>query len=230
MSVRNLFLVATVSAAALVHVNAAHASSLALNCTEYASSDVPVGCTTGTTPSVLSTPGAYTYGNASLLPASSSGGIITGSAYPSGYTGASFYDAYVFTIGNSQGDSISSTINLGSAFQIGNFEERLYSYTGTAPTVGAISGALDFWTLPAGSTGTVAVLPSTVLPAGTYVLEVRGDVTGSSGGSYSGTLQLSPVPLPAAAWLLLSGIVGLVLVGFVRSSGLRPTTRGLTFA
>jgi hypothetical protein len=42
------------------------------------------------------------------------------------------------------------------------------------------------------------------------VLEVRGDVTGTSGGSYAGTLNLQPVPLPAAAWLLISGFAGLV--------------------
>jgi hypothetical protein len=58
----------------------------------------------------------------------------------------------------------------------------------------------------------VAVSASTVLAAGTYVLEARGDVTGSAGGAYAGVLQLSPVPLLGAAWLLLSGIVGLLMV------------------
>jgi hypothetical protein len=61
---------------------------------------------------------------------------------------------------------ISTTINLGSDFQITSFQERLYKYTGTAPTIGSVSGALDFWTIPTGDSGTVAVLPSTVLAAG----------------------------------------------------------------
>jgi hypothetical protein len=49
------------------------------------------------------------------------------------------------------------------------------------------------------------VLNPTTLAAGTYVLEIRGDVTGSDGGTYSGSLNLNPVPLPAALPLLLSG-------------------------
>jgi PEP-CTERM motif len=57
------------------------------------------------------------------------------------------------------------------------------------------------------------VLNPTTLAAGTYVLEIRGDVTGSSGGTYSGELNLNPVPLPAALPLLLSG---LGLLGFAR--------------
>jgi hypothetical protein len=52
------------------------------------------------------------------------------------------------------------------------------------------------------------VLPETLLAPGSYVLEIRGNVTGSAGGSYSGVLNLAPapVPLPAALPLLLSGI------------------------
>ena len=187
--------------------NFAGAATLNLTCTEYQSSDVPSGCTTGATPQTLPA-GVYQYGDTNLLPASSSGGIITGSTYPTGYAGASFYDAFVFTVSPSQTDSISSTINLGSTFDIdgSSFQERLYKYTGTAPIVGPVSGAYDLWTAPAPGGGTVAVLPDTYLGAGTYVLEVRGDVTGTSGGGYSGTLQLTPVPLPAALPLLLSGL------------------------
>ena len=47
---------------------------------------------------------------------------------------------------------------------------------------------------------------SATLAAGTYVLEVRGMATGTSGGSYSGTLNVAPVPLPATLPLLLSGL------------------------
>ena len=209
MSVRSLSLFVTAGLAAFAQAGTAQASNLALNCTEYASSDVPANCTSGAVATMLATPGAYAYSDTALLPASSSGGIISGSTYPSGYSGASFYDAFVITIGNSQGASIASTINESSTYDITNFEERLYAYTGTAPTVGAVPTAIDFWTLPAGSSGTVAVLPTTTLSAGTYVLEVRGDVTGTSGGAYSGTFELSPVPLPAALWLLVSGLGGL---------------------
>lgn len=199
---------AALAVASVAMTPAAHASLLP-SYTEYQSGTSGPGTITS-----LATPGAYSYSDTALAPASSTGGVITGSAYPSGYSGASFYDAFLIDITNSDGSSISSTINLGSSFEITNFQERLYSYTGTAPTVGPISGALDFWTTAvsfAGSTGTVAELPSTYLAAGTYVLEVRGDVTGSTGGAYSGTLQLSPVPLPGSLPLLLGGLGALGL-------------------
>ena len=54
--------------------------------------------------------------------------------------------------------------------------------------------------------------PSYAPPAGTYVLEIRGE--GSAGSSYAGALDLTPVPLPAAFWLLGSGLlVGLGSAG-----------------
>jgi hypothetical protein len=46
----------------------------------------------------------------------------------------------------------------------------------------------------------------TTLTGGPYVLEIQGDVTGTSGGTYTGSLNLNPVPLPAALPLLLSGL------------------------
>jgi hypothetical protein len=41
-----------------------------------------------------------------------------------------------------------------------------------------------------------------------YELIITGTTTGVSGGAYAGVVAASPVPLPAAAWLLLSGLVG----------------------
>lgn len=226
MSRRMPMLIITAGVMIVGNIGIAAASSLSPNCTVYQNQDAPVNCTTGATATALSTPGAYQYGNTALLAASGSGGVITGSAYPAGYTGASFYDAYIVQITSSLGSTISSTENLGTSFGISNFEERLYQYSGTAPIIGPVTGALDAWTLPAGSSGTVAVLPSTFLGEGTYVVEVRGDVTGTAGGSYSGTLQLSPVPLPASAWLLAAALCG--LAAFVRSS--KRATRATRFA
>jgi hypothetical protein len=210
MSFKNLA-AATLLGAASIAAGSVYASAITLSCTEYQNSDIPANCPTTTTPTVtsLSTPGAYSYVDTSVLSDSSSGGIIPGSVY-GGYSGASFYDAYIIQITDSLGASISSTIDLGSDFQIQSFQERLYSYTGTAPTLGPVSGALDFWTAPSGTSGTTAVLPQTFLPAGTYVLEVRGDATGGVGGAYSGTLELSPVPVPPTLWMLLSGLAGLM--------------------
>lgn len=121
-----------------------------------------------------------------------------------------FYDDYIFTVSGATTNSISTTIDLGS-LSITNFQERLFNYSGNpSPTLGLPTGGVtDAWTSPFGSSGTVAVLPTTVLAPGTYVLQMRGTVTGAGGGSYAGTLNIAPVPLPAAAWLFGSGLLGL---------------------
>ncbi len=137
-----------------------------------------------------------------------------------GAAGFSFYDDYVFTVAAATADSVTTEINLGS-LSISNLEERIYSTAGNSPLpiVGTPAGFSTDWTSPmifaAGTdeTGMQTVLNPTTLAAGTYVLEVRGEVAGT-GGTYSGVLDLNPVPLPAALPLLLSG-VGL-LGGLIR--------------
>ncbi len=171
---------------------------------------------TGSTNS-LSVPGNYIYGNTFSAPTTT----IPGSPSP----GYGFYDDFVFSIPTGAVDSISSTIQLslpaGTTQEIGDFQVRLYNTTGnpSLPVLGnPTGGAIDSWssmvTLAPGETGTVGVLPITTLLAGTYVLEVRGNVLGSQGGSYSGTLQTATVPLPAGLPLLFSGL-GLI-VGLAR--------------
>ncbi len=120
-----------------------------------------------------------------------------------------FYDDFIFSVsGPASADSVTSTISLGN-LSINNLEVRLYSESGNSPPVlGTPNGVLwSSWSTPlsGGLTGSVNVLDAN-LATGNYVLEVRGNVTGSSGGSYSGTLNVSPVPLPAALPLMLSGL------------------------
>lgn len=152
-------------------------------------------------------PGSYSYGHGYGLPTTP----LAGSPSP----GFGFYDDYVFTIGGATANSITSTIDLGT-LQVSDLQVRLYSLVGNSlPTLGVPSGTVySAWRTAIGSAGTYAVIPETVLGAGTYVLEVRGNVTGDAGGSYAGTVNLQPIPLPAAAWLLISG---LGLVGGVAS-------------
>lgn len=52
---------------------------------------------------------------------------------------------------------------------------------------------------------------NTGLSAGTYTLEVRGQVTGTAGGSYAGVINAAVVPEPST-YLLLA--LGLGLVAF----------------
>jgi hypothetical protein len=122
--------------------------------------------------------------------------------------GFSFYDDYVFTVANSTVDVGSFLLNESTTFDINDLQMRLYSVigNGTLPVLGdSPAGLVAGW-----SSNDI----NATLSAGSYVLEVRGDVVGSAGGSYGGLIDLQPVPLPAALPLLLSGL-GL-LGGFAR--------------
>jgi hypothetical protein len=130
-----------------------------------------------------------------------------------GSTGYGFYDDFIFTVSAAAANAVTSTINFADVLGINNLQVRLYNFSGNPnpPVLGPPNGGvIDAWsntaTIAPGTQTTVSVLPMTYLNAGTYVLEVRGNVTGSAGGSYSGTLNLVPTPLPAAAVLMLSGI------------------------
>lgn len=71
----------------------------------------------------------------------------------------------------------------------------------------SLHAADESWTSSLTSAGSSLVLTS--LAAGTYYVDVVGDANGSLGGAYSGIVAVSAVPLPAAAWLMLSGLLGL---------------------
>jgi hypothetical protein len=162
---------------------------------------------TGSNP-LLTLPDSYHYGD-TLGPLDTA---VAGTSYE-------FYDAYVFTIDSAVASTVTTTINLGGTLGLSGIQERLYSanvndsvpYTGPGQPPFASTYFLG-WTTVLGSTGEVAVLESAPLTAGIYVLEIRGNVTGTSGGSYAGVLNVvpaAPVPLPAGLPLLFSGLVSL---------------------
>lgn len=79
----------------------------------------------------------------------------------------------------------------------------------------AVGGGLVFNI--AGLTGTLdgiggLVFTAANLAAGPHTLTVSGTGTGALGGLYSGSLSVTAVPLPAAAWLFGSAVLGLSLV------------------
>jgi hypothetical protein len=196
-----------VSAALCGGLSVAQASTLApLNLTWEATAAGTTNPNPGA--NLLAVPGTTFYGNSFSAPTAPTT-PIAGSPAP----GYDFYDDFVFTIQSASLDSVTASIDLGSLLSISNLAVRLYNTSGN-PVLPVLSvpngGTIDAWSSPLtsapGVTGTIDVLTSPSLAAGTYVLEVRGDVTGTAGGSYSGTLNLSPVPIPAALPLILSGL------------------------
>lgn len=103
--------------------------------------------------------------------------------------------------------ALPSAADAASANAFVNLSANAATLLGSTST-GLVVQPGDSWqSLTIGSTDITATLPAT-LAAGTYVLQVRGEAA-SAGASYSGSAVFTPVPLPAAAWLLLSGIGGL---------------------
>ena len=130
-----------------------------------------------------------------------------------------FYDDYAFVVGGSSFSSIAATIDLGSVFDISDLQVRLYQGTLQTTMTGSAGPALiAAWSaqnlVASGSgTGELQLISPMNLAPGGYVFEVRGNLTGASGGSSAGVLNCaSPIPAPAGVGLLFAG---LGVVGFV---------------
>ncbi len=136
-----------------------------------------------------------------------------------------FQDSYVFQVGsNASVDVLTAQLSLPGTFSVSNLQFRLYQITSgtTAPVIGGslkdsngnlippVVAVKSAWQGNTGvSTALVAAYFTGLQTDGTYVLDVAGTASGSSGGLYVGSLNLQPVPLPATAWFMLSGLGGL---------------------
>ena len=189
---------------------AAHAGTLTLTC-ELLSTGPSGSCATATSYGV---PGQYNYvqsfsSSTGSTPISGSN-INAGPVYGS-LGSAGFIDDYTFNIAPAQADVVTATINLAGQFSITNLFARIYSLTanpgGLALTTPA--GAVDYGTIVTSGSATEVVINPITLTSGSYVVEITGSSSGSLGGSYTGTLNLSqvPVPLPGSLSLFLSGLL-----------------------
>jgi len=166
---------------------------------------------------------SYTYGDGFATTQTA----IAASGVPSGTYG--FYDNFVFTVSTSVADAITSTISLssgGSNTQIVNLDAQLFMLSGNPSLPSFVPSNMvndnlsitNFTLNPEVSGSTIVLDPTQTLASGTYVLEIRGLADGSAGGSYSGVLDITPVPLPPGLPLLLSGLAGVGLVAGRRRS------------
>jgi hypothetical protein len=138
-------------------------------------------------------------------------------------TAGAFNDNYLFSIPAASTDSITSTISLGSIFGINSLQTSLYS--GASIVSGVPSGSLmassNLLTFNgAGWTSSSAIINPIMLTAGSYILHVAGNVSGTSGGSYSGILNIASVP-EASEWALM--LLGFGLIGFIANRRQRDT-------
>ncbi len=126
-----------------------------------------------------------------------------------------FNDNYLFSIPAASTDSITSTISLGSIFGINSLQTSLYGGTNVVSgipsgTLMATSNLLSF--NGAGWTASSAIINPIMLTAGNYILHVSGNISGTSGGSYTGILNIVAVP-EASEWAMI--LAGFGLIGFI---------------
>lgn len=117
-----------------------------------------------------------------------------------------FDHVYNFSLGSSfDALAVAVSNDFGTFFDITGGTVQLFASNGDADyTNDASLGSFSFDSLATGQT-------FSGLSAGNYFYEVTGTVTGSGGGSYLLSSNISPIPEPETYAMLL---VGLGLVGF----------------
>lgn len=151
-------------------------------------------------------PGQYGYSD--FLSSPDGSGQISGSDIDGGPAG--FIDAYYFQIAPANADAVSATISDGNTFAVTDLFARLYSLSANPEglVLGQPAGTVYDGVVTSNGSATMVQINPITLSAGSYVLEVSGTVGGTAGGGYTGSLNLSPVPLPPSFPLLLTGLLG----------------------
>jgi hypothetical protein len=210
MIARRTLAAGALGACALLTLNApAKADSLVLTC-QLLSPGAGTACPASAP--VYSVPGQYNYVDSFSSPAAS--GQISGSdtyggsAYGS-LGAAGFIDDYFFQISPANADAVSATISNGT-FAVSNLFARIYTLAANPDGLSLTqpAGTVYYGDIMDSGPATLVQINPVTLAAGSYVLEVSGTSSGKAGGSYTGTLNLSPVPLPASFPLLLTGLLG----------------------
>jgi len=147
-----------------------------------------------------------------------SGGVTTGSDFNLSGTGGpwNFQDDFYFA---TTGATIQTAVISNLLSNVSDLQVRLIPAAGNGPpTIGSPAGGtlVDSWqSFNLGAGGSYNETLPTGFAAGDYILQIRGEAGASA--SYSGTISFTPVPLPAAVWLLISGLGPLALGAFRRT-------------
>jgi hypothetical protein len=125
---------------------------------------------------------------------------VFGGKFSGALTGKTFLDTYLLTFaGASDLDAVVTSIASATKLDLNITSFSLYSgSTLVASGDPVLSGKVDLQTL---------MFPS--LSAGSYALKIGGTVLGSAGGSYGGTINVSPVP-EADTWAMMAGSLGVL--------------------
>lgn len=161
---------------------------------------------------VYTVPGQYNYVDSFSSSEASgkiSGADIYGGPIYGNLGSAGFIDDYFFQIMPASADAVSATISNGT-FAVSSLFATLYSLS--ANPGGLVLeqpvGTVYYGDITDNGPARLVQINPVTLAAGAYVLQISGTSSGSAGGSYTGTLNLSPVPLPPSLPLLLTGLLG----------------------
>ncbi|HUN24823.1 MAG TPA: FxDxF family PEP-CTERM protein [Steroidobacteraceae bacterium] len=139
-----------------------------------------------------------------------------------------FQDDYYFSL--NPGAEVQAAVISNSESNVQDLQVRLIYAAGNTvsagdPVLGPPAGGtlLNAWqSLNLGGGSIDLTMPATVGP-GSYIMQIRGEAVGNEAASYGGTMSLTPVPLPGAFALLLSGL-GLAFLLLRRRGGGFPVT------
>lgn len=210
MIARRILAVGALGACGLLNLGApANAASLTLTC-QVLSPGSSTSCPAAAP--MYSVPGQYNYVDSFLSPTASgqiSGSDIYGGPVNGNLGAAGFIDDYFFQISPASADAVSATISNGT-FAVSDLFARIYSLSVNPGGLEITQpvGTVFYGDIMDSGPATLVQINPVTLAAGSYVLEISGTASGAAGGSYTGTLNLSPVPLPASFPLLLTGLLG----------------------
>lgn len=210
MIARKIVAAGVIGAGALLTLTGpARASSMTPTC-QLLSPGSPTSCPA--TAPMFGVPGQYNYGDSFSSPGGSgsvAGSDIYGGPSYGNLGSAGFIDDYYFKIAPAKADAISATISDGD-FAVGNLFATLYTLSANPDGLVLTQpvGTVYYGEITDSGPATLIQINDVTLDAGSYVLQISGTASGPSGGSYTGTLNLSPVPLPPSFPLLLTGLLG----------------------